>query len=253
MIAQIIINSNARALNRIFDYIVPIELEEKIKIGSRILVPFGNSKKLEDGFVIGLKQTSEFANKNIEKILEDNYLTEDKVILAKLMAKKYFCNISDCIRLMLPPGTGSKDSTKRISDKTGNFVYLNKTKEEIEFCIDSGKIKSDKHIRILNFLKENEGIYIVDLENLMEVSRAILNTLKKNGYIQIVEEKIQRNPFKNKKIKPDTKKILNSQQEICFKKISESIENNIFSNNLIYGITGSRENRNLFTINRKSN
>ena len=30
MIAQIIINSNARALNRIFDYIVPIELEEKI-------------------------------------------------------------------------------------------------------------------------------------------------------------------------------------------------------------------------------
>ena len=88
MIAQIIINSNARALNRIFDYIVPIELEEKIKIGSRILVPFGNSKKLEDGFVIGLKQTSEFANKNIEKILEDNYLTEDKVILAKLMAKK---------------------------------------------------------------------------------------------------------------------------------------------------------------------
>ena len=87
----------------------------------------------------------------------------------------------------------------------------------------------------------------------MEVSRAVLNTLKKNGYIQIIEEKIQRNPFKNKKIKPDTKKILNSQQEICFKKISESIENNMFSNNLIYGITGSRKNRNLFTINRKSN
>ena len=58
MIAEIIINSNARALNRIFDYIVPTELEEKVKVGARILVPFGNGKKLEDGFIIGLKDYS---------------------------------------------------------------------------------------------------------------------------------------------------------------------------------------------------
>ena len=77
MIAQIIINSNARALNRIFDYIVPIEFENKITIGSRVFVPFGNSKKLEDGFVIGFKDKSEFANKYIAKILEDRYLTEE--------------------------------------------------------------------------------------------------------------------------------------------------------------------------------
>ena len=65
MIAEIIINSNARALNRIFDYIVPEEFEKEIKIGARVFVPFGNSKKLEDGFVIGLKESSEFANKPI--------------------------------------------------------------------------------------------------------------------------------------------------------------------------------------------
>ena len=82
MIAQIIINSNARALNRIFDYIGPEEFEKEIEIGARVFVPFGNSKKLEDGFVIGLKEKSDFANKPISKIIKENYLDEQKVNLA---------------------------------------------------------------------------------------------------------------------------------------------------------------------------
>lgn len=103
MIAEIIINSNARALNRIFDYIVPKEMEKDIFIGARIYVPFGRGSKLEDGFVIGLKEFSEFANKEIAKIIYDMSIPEEKMNLAKLMARKYFCNISDCIKLMLPP------------------------------------------------------------------------------------------------------------------------------------------------------
>ena len=35
-------------------------------------------------------------------------------------------------------------------------------------------------------------------------------------------------------------------------KILDSINKNEFSNNLIFGITGSRKNRNIFTIDRKS-
>ena len=65
MYSEVIINSNARTLNRVFDYIVPEKMESSIKIGSRVFVPFGNTKKLEDGFVIGLKENSEFANKEI--------------------------------------------------------------------------------------------------------------------------------------------------------------------------------------------
>lgn len=65
MFAEVIINSNARALNKIFDYIVPNGMEKKIKIGARVFVPFGNGKKLEDGFIVNLKENSEFANKEI--------------------------------------------------------------------------------------------------------------------------------------------------------------------------------------------
>jgi len=250
VIAQIIINSNAKALNRIFDYIVPKELENEIHVGSRVFVPFGNSKKLEDGFVIELKEKSEFANKCVEKIAEEAYLTEDNIVLAKLMARKYFCNISDCIKLMLPPGTCGKTLESRTKEKVGNFVSLKMDIDEISFLIKNEKIKSDKHIRILNFLSENGETYISDLEILTEVNKSIFKTLERNGYVEILEKQIERNPFKHKNIEKDKSKKLTEEQMICFSDISKSIDNNEYSRNLIYGVTGSRENRNIFTINK---
>ena len=49
MIAEVIINSNVKNLNRTFDYNIPISMEKNIKIGSRVLVKFGNIKNLEEG------------------------------------------------------------------------------------------------------------------------------------------------------------------------------------------------------------
>ena len=239
MYAEIIINSNARALNKMFDYIVPNDMKNEIKIGSRVWVPFGKGSKLEDGFVINFKDESEFANKEIAKIENENNLSEENVNLAKLMARKYFCNISDCIKLMLPPGTGSKDISNRIKEKVGNFIYLAKDKDEINELIEEGKIKSEKHIRVLRFLEENDGIYSPDLEAFTDVSHGVIKTIEKNGYIEIVEKQIERNPFINKEIERDTPKILTEEQQRCFDGINFCIECNEFSKNLIYGITGS--------------
>ena len=164
MFAEIILNNNARALNKIFDYEIPQELESKIHIGSRVFVPFGKSKSYEDGFVIGLKDFSEYANKPIASCQTKDFMSSDKLELAKLMANKYFCNISECIKLMLPPGTSSKELENRIKEKTGNFIYLTKTKDEIENLIEEKIIKSQNHIKVLRFLYENSGIYSTELE-----------------------------------------------------------------------------------------
>ena len=75
MIAQVIINSNVKNLNRIFDYNVPAEMEGTICVGDRILVPFGNKKTLEEGFVIGFKESSEFKVKDVAGIQDGVKLT----------------------------------------------------------------------------------------------------------------------------------------------------------------------------------
>lgn len=251
MVAEVIINSKVKKLNRIFDYNIPEHLKNEVKIGSRILVQFGNMKKLEEGFVINIKEKSDYKIKDISKV-QENYLTDENINLAKLMSQKYFCNISDCIKLMLPPGTLNKNLEDRVKEKVGNFVYLAKDFDEIMLDIENEKIKSEKQIRLLEFLEQNEGIHISDLEIITEVSKSIMKTLEKNGYIEIVQRQIERNPFKNKDIKRDEKKKLNKEQQECYDQVEFAITQNEFAQFLLFGITGSRKNRNLYAINRKS-
>ena len=79
MIAQIIINSNVKNLNKIFDYNVPTDLEGTICVGDRVLVPFGNKKTFEEGFVIGLKEKTEYKVKDIVKIQNEIKLTKENI------------------------------------------------------------------------------------------------------------------------------------------------------------------------------
>ena len=238
MFVELIMNSNAKALNRTFDYRVPKKLESEIHIGSRVFVPFGNGNKLKEGYVIDIKEKSEFANKDVIKI-EDTILSDENVNLAKLMAMKYFCNVSDCIRLMLPPGNTNKDIEKRIKEKTVRKVYLKISGDEISEKIESKEIKSGKQIKLLECLLERDGIDTSTLEIESGVSKAVMTALEKKGIIEYREEQVNRNPFKNKKIKKDNKLKLNKEQQDVYDQIEFIIENNEFSEFLLYGITGA--------------
>lgn len=239
MIAQVIINSNVKNLNRIFDYNVPSEMQGTICVGDRVLVPFGNKKTYEEGLIVGLKENTQYKVKDIAKIQEGIKLTEENIDLAKLMARRYFCNISDCIKLMLPPGTLNKNIDSRVKDKTLNFVYLKKDIEEIEEDIENRVIKSEKQKRVLNFLIQNEGIQTTELEIITDTTNSVLKALEKKEYIEIIEEKVERNPFLNKDIKPTKKLKLTEEQQDAFNKIDKTINNNENKEFLLYGVTGS--------------
>ena len=237
MVAEVIINRGAKKLNRTFDYNIPKELEELILVGSKVLVPFGNGGKLTEAFVVGLKETSQFEVKDIAK-LEEN-LTDKQIDLAKWMAKRYFCNVSDCIKLMLTPGTRNKDKEKRIQDKTINCVYLKKDREEIDFEIETKKIKSEKQKRVLNFIKDNEGATVPEIEMFTDCARGIVNTLVKNGYLEIVEKKVERNPLLRRDCAKTYKLNLTEEQENAYKCVEESINHKQYQQFLLYGVTGS--------------
>ena len=237
MVAEVIINSTAKKLNRTFDYNIPKELESMIFVGSKVLVPFGRLKNLEEAHVVGIKKSSEFEIKDIARV--ENGLTDKQIELANWMAKRYFCNVSECIKLMQTPGTRTKNVNNRIQDKKINVVYLKKDFDEISFDIESGKIKSDKQIRILNFVKDNEGCTIPEIEAFTDSSRAIVNTLIKKEYLELVETKIERNPLDRKKVDNTQNLKLTDEQQVAFNKVAKSIDNNEYEQFLLYGVTGS--------------
>ena len=235
MVAEVIINRSAKKLNRTFDYNVPKEFEELILIGSKVLVPFGRSKKLEEAYVVGLKEKSNYEVKDIAEVKND--LTDKQINLAKWMAYRYFCNVSDCIRLMTAPGSNrEKNKTK---EKTINCIYLKKDDETINFEIDTGVIKSDKQKRVIQFIQDNPGCTIPEIEIFTGYTRGIVKTLEKNGYVEIIEKKIERNPLINKEIEKTYKLELTEEQLIAYEQIKCTIEEERFEQFLLYGVTGS--------------
>ena len=235
MIAEVIINSTAKKLNRTFDYNIPKHLEDYIIVGSKVLVPFANFKTPEEAYVVGIKEKSEYKVKDILKI-EDN-LTDKQMNLAKWMAKRYFCNISDCIKLMLTPGTRTKNKENRITDKKINVVYLKKDIQEIEFDIETNKLKTEKQKRVIKFVIENQGCTVPEIEMFTDCTRGVVNTLVKNGYLEIVEKTIERNPLLNKKVKRNNKLKFTEEQQYAYEQIEKSMDE--YKGFLLFGVTGS--------------
>ncbi len=230
MVAEIIISSSVKTLNRIFDYEIPENLN--VEIGTRVFVPFGNKKVPEEGIVVGIKEKSEYKIKKILNV-QNEKIDIEKIELAKWMAKRYICNLSDCLKLMLTPGTTAKNTETRVKERTINLIILAKDIDEIQEDIDSGKIKSEKQKNVLEFLINNENATMQDIEIFTDCSRSIVNTLIKNGYLEYKEQQVERNPFIHK-VENKTKNLkLTVEQQIAINSIKEEGEY------LLYGVTGS--------------
>lgn len=230
MIVEIIINTNVKTLNKTFDYNVPDDLEPKL--GDRVYVHFGNQKKLDEGIIIGFKDKSEYKLKDIVKIQKDN-ISENRIKLAQWMSNRYFCNLSECLKLMLPPGTGNKEETKRTKEKTLNVYSLSKTIVEIETDIENKLIRGNKQIDVLRLLYDNHNMSLQDIEIMAKASSATVKTLVDKGYLKQSEKQIERDPFQEKEIQKTNELRLNIEQQDAYYRINEPGEY------LLHGITGS--------------
>lgn len=231
MIAEVIINSSVKTLNKTFDYIIPDNLD--VKIGDRVFVPFGTKKNLDEGIVIAIKENSEYEDlKEINGIQPDSVDIE-AIELSHWMAKRYFCNISDCLKLMLRPGTTNKNVSNRIKDREINVINLAKDETETENIIDT--LKSEKQIKVLKFVLANPDKTRQEIVEFTGTSVGIINTLIKNGYLKVDIAKVNRTPLINKDVEPTNDLKLNKEQQEAL----DSIDIDFGGEFLLYGITGS--------------
>ena len=105
-IAKIALSKAIYAIDKPYDYIVPAELEERIRPGMRVLVPFGAGNRPCDGIVLALAEQKETGGlKRVISLLDDDpVLTEKLVKLALWMRERCFCTVYDAVKAMLPAG-----------------------------------------------------------------------------------------------------------------------------------------------------
>ena len=232
MVAEVIIDTSVKSLNKTFDYEIPTDLSDKVIVGSRVFVPFGNQKNLEEGIVVKIKEMSEYKVKEI-KGLQKEQIKSEYISLAKWMSYRYFCNIAECLKLMLPPGRIAKDITKRVNEKTINCFEINKSEDEIREAIDNNLIRSEKQKNVLEYLLNNGKSTMSDIQLFNDASLAVVNSLVKKGFVRKEIEKVSRNPFVHKIGVKSVDLELTNEQQLAYNSIKNSGEY------LLYGITGS--------------
>ncbi|MFF2528879.1 primosomal protein N' [Brevibacillus sp. NPDC058079] len=106
MIAQIIVDVPVHRTNRPFDYHVPPWLRPLIRIGSRVVVPFG-PRQLQ-GYVIGIVEDDEAIPdrsrlKDVVQVQDDTPpLTLELLKMSEWMSKQYLCPWVTAVQAMLP-------------------------------------------------------------------------------------------------------------------------------------------------------
>ena len=244
MVVKVLINTTAKSLNKVYDYIVPDDLAEDIELGKRVEVSFGRSKDTE-GIIVkvdkdDLGDNREFKLKAITAILDEvSYIDEKKLKLAKYISHIYFCNVYDALKLMLPPGTSSKKASKSINTKQETKVIILKTKEEIEKEIEENTLKSAKQIYALRFLMENENVSLKDITDGLNISRAVIKTLEKNGYVMLKKFTPETDLLNTLNIEKSIAKIPTEEQKNAINKISGYIDEEKYLQCLLFGVTGS--------------
>ena len=106
-IAKVAVSRAVYAIDRPYDYLVPPELEERLKPGMRVLVPFAAGNRGSEGIVLsmGTEAGETRSLKCIEAALDEEPVLDHKAIqLALWMRERYFCTVYDCVKAMLPAG-----------------------------------------------------------------------------------------------------------------------------------------------------
>lgn len=242
MVAKILVNTSIRKLNRVYDYLVPDELLDKVQVGMRVNVNFGNGKgKQVEGIIVKLDSTenSKYDKlKYIDELLDtESYLDEKRLKLAKWIAKMYFCNVYDAFKLMLPPGTNGVNKNKDLDGKMVKMVRIIKPRDVIEDDITYEKVTSPKQIKLLRFLLDYDYTSLSDILNGLGVSRAVVKTAEKNGYIELYE--IPRQVEEVIDVKRDSKLVPTDEQTSVINEISDKIDTSEYGEGLLYGVTGS--------------
>lgn len=104
--AKVALAAATYAIDRPYSYLVPAELEERLRPGMRVIVPFGAGNRRCDGIVLTLSQRTE--SRPLKPILtlldEEPVLDPEGIRLALWIRDQYFCTVYEAVRAMLPAG-----------------------------------------------------------------------------------------------------------------------------------------------------
>ena len=235
VLARVIIDHYHNKLDRLFDYLVPTELQGKVSAGMRVHVPFGRNNRMLEAFVIEIitVQTppDKHKTKEIKELIEiEPVLFASTLAMVNWMKKAYFCRTIEAIRCFVP--------NQKVKKKVIDIVGLNEAKMSKNNINDDFKAAPAQK-KILDYLANNGKTDVNTLIKSTGTSRSSIKSLEKKECIIIVKQPLRREPGGYVDTPDYPEPELSERQQNAIKDIEQTWEENANRHILLHGITGS--------------
>lgn len=232
MYAEIIVDIASEQVDRVFTYRVPEGM--RLQSGMRVRVPFGLREK--KGFVIRLKEQTDYDEKKIKAVLAplEDYpaLLPQMMALAEEIRDRYHCPLCEALRLMLP----SEMRGGRIKVKTEAYAQITIPSCDVDEAIHK-QSRAPKRKLVLTLLADGEPHPVEELRAMVRDVKPALDALEKQELIRIFEKEALRAPYYGRPERAPDFELTEEQQEA----LSELLPalNGKAKPFLLHGVTGS--------------
>ncbi|MFW5998919.1 MAG: replication restart helicase PriA, partial [Halanaerobiaceae bacterium] len=237
--AQIIVDIPAYEVDKIYNYMIPADLEKKLDIGHAVYVPFGNRSVI--GYVIGFTEEIEIEKSRLKKInskvIDEKLFNENMLKLFKWMAKYYHSYLIKVIKTAIPPGI----IKGKVKKKKKSYVRLKQSIDKTREIINKISIQAPKQAEVLKILTKNpdKKYTVSDIIKVVDCYRGAVYKLIEKDYLEYYNRIEKRSPLLN--IKKMKTRFLEptSAQKRAINSIGESLNSNKSDIFLLHGVTGS--------------
>ena len=272
--ADIIVDISNGNLDKTFQYEIPEGLMGRVKIGSQVMIPFGNGNRKIKGFVLGISSEPKIAPEKIKAIAEvpkTGKIVESELIeLAAFIKRSFGSTMNDALKTVLPVKREIKQKQDRYAavivgeaearealsiarkkkhvQKVRALEYLiertypntaSKAEAGSDNKISSKKIdRAQENEAAVNKLNGALGRKYIKITPELDFTKSVLDSLVKSGIIDVRNEKVDRLPQMPEMVKRD-RPVLNEEQQAIVDDIYVRMDHNDLKPSLIYGVTGS--------------
>jgi primosomal protein N' (replication factor Y) len=222
------------ALNREFDYLIPPELSEAVRVGTPVVVPFGRT--VRRGFVVGLADRSDYPRlKPIREVVGRKALIEERITdLARWIADYYIAPLEVAVRTVLPAVVRRRPT----GFARRQVVELTEAGADLA-TLEQLRLRAPKQAAALAALRGAGSLPARALAQRVGVSTATLRALERKGLIRMSEEEIRRAPDARHEILPVAPPALTGEQTEALRLIHSSMDTLSPPVVLLFGVTGS--------------
>ncbi len=234
--ANIIVDISLEKLDRTFQYQIPEELQDILKEGMQVRVPFGNGGRILTGYVLELTDNCEWDEEKLKPILglaEKGIRLEGQLIaLAAWMRRTYGSTMNQALKTVLPV-------KKSVQEKISREVRLAVPREEAEAVLAEMERKHQTaRVRILKALLEQPGLDYAEAQKALGLTAATARKLTDLGLIRIESDTIFRNPIRPSEVQAHPFALYPAQQAIVDDVAARAAAGDLRPS-LIHGVTGS--------------